>query len=143
MTRPNPQDNEPASFAEMLGTENMDSGEGWARVRMPIRQRHLQRAGNVQGGVIVSLADQALTRALNTLLSPGQATVTVELKVNFIARAREGELIAEGRISHKGSTLSVGDATVTDGKIVAKGLGTWMMLQPRPASDGQGEKTQS
>ncbi len=145
MTHPNPQPYEPASFAEMLGTENMDSGEGWARVRMPIRRRHLQSAGNVQGGVIVSLADDALAKALHTLLSPGQSTVTVELKVNFIATAREGELIAEGRITHKGGTLSVGDATVTDGngKIIARGLGTWMLLQRTPPSDGQGEKTQS
>ena len=128
-----PQVYEPASFSEMLGIENVASGEGWARVRMPIRKRHLQGAGNVQGGIIVAVADAALTRALHTLLPEGQPTVTVELKINFIARAREGELIAEGRISHKGRTLAVGDMTVTDGKatLIAKGIGTWMILQPR------------
>ena len=124
---------EPSSFAEMLGSETVDTGQGWARIRMPIRQRHLQDRGNVQGGIIMTVADQALTVALHTLLPSDQHTVTVEMKVNFIAPAREGELIAEGRITHTGSTLAVGDATVTDGKgaLIAKGLGTWMMLRPR------------
>ena len=74
-----------------------------------------------------------LIRALHTLLPEGRPTVTVELKINFIARAREGELIAEGRISHKGRTLAVGDMTATDGKatLIARGIGTWMILQPR------------
>ena len=129
----NPYRSEPASFSEMLGTEVLDSGEGWARVRMPLRQRHLQAQGNVQGGIIVALADEAFQRALQTTLPPSQIAVTVELKVNFIAPAREGELVAEGRIVHKGRTLAVGEMTVTDGNgaLIAKGMGTWMLLQPR------------
>ena len=74
----------------------------------------------------------ASARALRTLLPPGQRSATVELKVNFIAPASKGELIAEGRITHKGNTLAVADVTVTDGNgtLIAKGLGTWMFLRP-------------
>ena len=130
---PSPYQSEPASFSEMLGTEVLDSGEGWARVRMPIRQRHLQAQDNVQGGIMVALADEAFHRALQTTLPPSQIAVTVELKVNFIAPAREGELVAVGRIAHKGRTLAIGEMPVTDGNgaLIAKGLGTWILLQPR------------
>jgi len=123
---------EPTSFAEMLGTETVERSDGWAKVRMPIKPRHLQGAGVVQGGIIMTLADQAISSAVGSQ-NRGFQSVTVEMKVNFIAPAREGELIAEGRITHTGSTLAVGDATVTDGKgaLIAKGLGTWMMLRPR------------
>ena len=129
----NPYHSEPASFSEMLGTEVLDSGEGWAKVGMPVRQRHLQAQGNVQGGIIVALADEAFHRALETTLAPSQSAVTVELKVNFIAPIRDGQLVAEGRIAHKGRTLAVGEMTVTDGNgaLIAKGMGTWMLLQPR------------
>ena len=128
-----PPPHEPASFSEMLGTEKVASDKGWAKVRMPIRQRHLQGAGAVQGGIIVALADQATSTALGTLITPDQTTVTVELKVNFIAPARKGELVAEGRISHKGRTLAVGDVTVSDsdGTLIARGMGTWMILKRR------------
>ncbi|MBI4201323.1 MAG: PaaI family thioesterase [Chloroflexi bacterium] len=130
---PNRHAYEPASFAEMLGTEKVASSDGWAMVRMPIRPRHRQGAGSVQGGLIVALADLAFSSALGTLLMPGQRSVTVELKVNFIAPASQGELVAEGRITHKGNTLAVGEMTVTDGSgtLIAKGLGTWMILRPR------------
>jgi uncharacterized protein (TIGR00369 family) len=136
VTRPTdvPDPHEPASFSEMLGTSEMETGEGWSRVRMPIGPRHLQAAGNVQGGIIMTLADMAITRALSTLTQGNGPSVTVELKINFIAPARQGELIAEGRIIHKGGTLSVGEVSVTDadGKLIATGMGTWMVLQPRP-----------
>ena len=135
MTNPSDNTQEPASFSEMLGTENLASGEGWAKVRMPIRPRHLQAAGNVQGGIIMTLADMAITQALRTLTRGSGPSVTVELKVNFIAPAREGELIAEGRITHKSGTLSVGECSITDGNgtLIATGMGTWMVLQARPA----------
>ena len=121
----------PNSFVEMLGLEDVSSGQGRARVKMPIQKRHLQSAGNVQGGLIVALADAALSRALLSLLPEGQRTVTVELKLNFIARASEGNLFADGKIIHKGGTLAVGEMTVTNDQdtLIATGVGTWMILK--------------
>ena len=124
---------EPTSFDEMMGTEYVDSGQGWARLRMPVLQRHIPASGIIQGGIVMILADMTLTRAIQTLFPEGQPIVTVELKMNFIAPANKGELIAEGRVTHKGGTLVVGDVKVTDGegKLIAQGLGTWMMLNSR------------
>ena len=129
---PNKQPFAPGSFAEMLGIEEVEAREGWARVRMPIRDHHLQEANAVHGGVIMTLADTAFWRAVTTLLSPGQTSATSELKVNFIKPARGDYLVAESRIIHKGSRLVVGDAEVTDGQgdIVAKALGTYFILEP-------------
>ena len=122
------------SFDELLGAERLDSGPGWARIRMPIRPRHIpKRSGRIQGGIVMALADTAITRALFTLLPEGQRIVTVELKINFIAPVEKGALIAEGRVIRKGSTLAVGDVTVTGdgGEVIAHGLGTWMMVGSR------------
>ncbi len=132
-TQPSPAD-QIESFDELLGAERLDSGPGWARLRMPIRPRHIPtKSGRIQGGIVMSLADTAITRALFTLLQPGQRIVTVELKINFIAPVDKGALIAEGRITHKGGTLAVGEATISDegGKTIAQGLGTWMMVGSR------------
>ena len=122
------------SFDELLGAERLDSGPGWARLRMPIHPRHIPtKSGRIQGGIVMALADTAITRALFTLLPEGQRIVTVELKINFIAPVEKGALIAEGRVIRKGSTLAVGDVTVTDdaGAVIAHGLGTWMMVGSR------------
>ena len=122
------------SFDELLGVEGLDSGPGWARLRMPVKPRHIPaKSGRIQGGIVMALADTAITRALFTLLPEGQRIVTVELKINFIAPVHEGALIAEGRVVRKGGTLAVGDVTVSDegGTVIAQGLGTWMMVGSR------------
>ena len=89
----------PGSFAEMLGIKEVESQDGWARVRMPIRKHHLQEANAVHCGVIMTLADTAFWRAVTTLLSPGQTSATSELKVNFIKSAR-GDYLDCGKPHH-------------------------------------------
>ena len=96
---------------------------------MPVREEFLQQAGVVQGGLVVTIADHALYLAVRSLLSPQETSVTVELKVNFLAPARDGELFAEGRVVSRGNRIVVGDVDVTDhrGTLIARGIGTCMV----------------
>lgn len=130
-----PEPYEPKDFAEMMGTQTVERGEGWSKVLMPIRPRHLQGAGVVQGGIIMTLADQAISGAVGTV-NPGFRSVTVEMKLNFIAPAQSGVLIGEGRVTHRGNLLSVGEATIKDedGRLIAQAMGTWMTLRPPPSN---------
>lgn len=124
------------SVVEMFGFINSAQSNGWAEVRMPILPRHCRSAtprSGVQGGVIVALADHAFVNASSTVVQPGQSTTTTELKVNFIATAVEGHLIATCRLIHYGRRLHVGDIEITDGngKLIAKGLGSNMVIEQR------------
>lgn len=100
---------------------------------MPIREYHLQDRGYVQGGLIVTLADYSYYLAVKSLLSPGQITVTVELKVNFLAGAREGELTATAKVVSGGRRIFVVEGDVSDDKgvIVARGLSTYLVSETR------------
>jgi len=64
------------------------------------------------------------------MLDRQQLITTVEMKMNFIAPAKLGLLIATGKIIHKGTRIAVGDGEVTDLKkrLVAKGLVTYLIL---------------
>ena len=55
--------------------------------------------------------------------------------MNSIAPSHHGELVAEGKITHKGRTVAVGEVTVSGGNgvLVARGLGTWMVRRSRQA----------
>ncbi len=134
----NTKPQEPASFEEWFPTEPLEARDGWARVRMPIRKYYLQDAGAVQGGLIMTLADEAFWRAVMSPLPSGQRSATAELKVNFIRPARGEYIVAESRIVHKGGRLIVGDTEVRDdqGKLVAKALGTYIII------DRQGEPSE-
>ena len=120
-------------FAELLDMRVRDPDDGSSVVVMPINARHLQQAGRVQGGIVVALADYAMYRAIKTLLKPGESTTTIEIKVNFLAAAQNGELTATAKIISPGRRLMVGEMEVKDqdGKLIAQGLGTYMVLRPR------------
>ena len=121
-------------FAELLDMRVTDPEDGTSTVVMPITYKHLQQAGRVQGGIVVALADYAMFRAVKPLLKPGEETTTVELKINFLAAAEKGFLIGTAKIISPGRRLMVGEMEVKDDndKLIAQGLGTYMVLQPRP-----------
>ena len=119
-------------FAELLDMRVADPDDGSSTVVMPINPSHLQQAGRVQGGIVVALADYAFFRAVRLLLKPGEATTTIEIKINFLAAAEQGELTATARIISPGR-LMVGEMEVKDqdGKLIAQGLGTYLVIQLR------------
>jgi len=51
------------------------------------------------------------------------------MKINYLAPVESGQLIAEARVVHKGSTISVSDVEVKDdkGRLVAKSLVTYYL----------------
>lgn len=120
-----------APFAALLDMRPGLSADGVGTTSMTIQDKHRQAAGVVQGGIIVTLADYAFFRAVSSVLDPGQGAVTLELKLNFIAPAREGELTATARIVSGGRRVIVGDMEVTDHRqtLIARGLGTYLIIQ--------------
>ena len=120
-------------FAKLLDMRVADPEDGTSTVVMPINPNHLQLAGRVQGGIWVALADYSMFRAIRPLLKPGEGTTTIELKINFLAAAEKGELTATCEIISAGRDLMVGEMEIRDqnSKLIAQGLGTYMVLQPR------------
>ena len=116
-------------FAQLLGIRVLESSKGKGRSAMAVREEFLQQARVVQGGLIVTLADHALYLAVRSLLSSQEVSVTVELKVNFISPARDGELFAEANVVSRGNRIVVGDVEVTDhrGTLIARGMGTCLV----------------
>ncbi len=124
-------------FWRHLGVEVDDAGEGWVRLRVPIRDEIRNAAGApVHGGLYSALVDMAVGGALGTLHAEAQGGVgqtTLDLNVTFLAAAREGQIIAEGRIVKKGRTIAFGEVKITDGAgtLVALGRATYMILAGR------------
>jgi len=120
-------------FAKHLDMRVADPDDGSSVVTMPINPNHLQQAGRVQGGIVATLADYAFYRAVRPLLRPGETTTTIEIKINFLAPAEKGELTATARIIRPGRQVMVGEMEVKDqdGKLIAQGLGTYLVIQPR------------
>ena len=127
-----------APVIRLLGMRVLEADRGTGRVSMKVRQDFLQQAGAVQGGLIVTLADHALYLAVRSLLPPEQYSVTVEIKLNFISSARDGELTAVAHVVSQGNRIVVGSMDVTNDrdKLIAKGMGT-CMVRSRPDNEGE------
>ena len=121
-----------APVTELLGIRSVTSADGVGSATMVIRNEHRQEAGVVQGGLIVTLADHAMYLATRTCLTPDQRSTTVELKVNFTAPAKDGELTATARVVSGGRRIIVVDVEVTNDQqiLIARGLGTSLVLNP-------------
>ena len=120
-------------FEEFMGIRSVESADGRGRAVMPVRREFLQGAGVVQGGLIVTLADHTIYLAVRSLTKEDEGSVTVELKVNFIAPASSGELTAEAVVVSRGRRIVVSDVEVHDGSgtLIARGLCTSMVRKKR------------
>ncbi len=120
----------------LLGHRVVAAAEGEVTMVMPCSRWLSTAAGTVQGGFIALLAEAALAAAVFSTADAGTATAPLDLKVNFLRPVfPDGrELTAKAHIVHRGRTLAVANAELTnaDGKLVALATGSTMYLPGRP-----------
>ena len=97
-----------------------------ARMAFEARPEFLNPAGFVQGGLLAAMLDDTM-RPTVLLVSEGRLyTVTVDMNVSFLAPARSGRMIGEGRIVQMGKTIAFLEATPSDeaGTVMARATST-------------------
>lgn len=113
-----------ASFARQglmtnIGASLISILPGEVEIEVAWREDLTQQQGFVHGAVIAAMVDTACGYAAFTLMPPDVEVVTVEFKINFVAPAVGDKIIARGRVTKAGKTLTVcaGDAfAVKEGK---------------------------
>jgi acyl-CoA thioesterase len=64
--------------------------------------------------------------ALYPLLQTGESCATIEIKIVYLASAREGELVCDTRVVRRGSRVAVIESEIFESdRLVAKALGTY------------------
>ncbi len=118
-------------FWKLLGMEVVDVKKGWAIVKLPYADKLAQPDGVAHGGAIFSPADAAVAVALLGLIDKSETLLTIEMKINYIKAIREGDIIAEAKIVHRGSKTAIGDVEVrnSQGDLIAKCLATYMIIK--------------
>jgi acyl-CoA thioesterase len=118
----------------LLGMKIVAAESGIGRVSIQVDERLMHPQQIVHGGVIFTLADTAMSMALISVLPAGTRFGTLEAKINFMLPVRTGELLAEGKIVHKGRSTAVLEATVFniaegEQQAIAKVLGTFSIAR--------------
>ena len=105
-------------FAVEAGIELLEVGNGTARARMEILQRHLNGGGVCQGGAIFTLADLAFAAATN---SHAQLTFSIQSNIQFFKSESHGFLYAEAKEIFNHGKLASAEVRITneDGELIA------------------------
>jgi len=84
--------------------------------------------------VFSTIIDAATFWAVYPEVDENSGMTSVDLKLNYLAPASKGKLIAEGRRIKLGKTLGLGEAEVRDenGRILAHGTSTLIILPDFP-----------
>ena len=108
------------TFPGDLGIELTEIADEHVRGRMAVDRRHLHPMGYVHGGAWVAFADTVAAWGTLRHLPEGRGFTTVELKINVISSAGEGdELTALGEPLHVGSRTQVWQVQVHKGERLA------------------------
>lgn len=107
---------------------------GRSLLQIDLQQKHLQPFGVVHGGVFSTIIDAAAFWAIFGEVDENSGMTSVDLKLNFLAPASRGKLIAQGRRIKLGKTLGLGEAEVRseEGRILAHGTSTLIVLSDLP-----------
>ena len=130
-----------ASFARQtvmttIGARLGRVAPGAVDIELPFRADLCQQHGFLHAGIVTTIADSSCGYAALSLMEPDASVLTVEFKLNLLAPARGERLLARGRATRPGRTLTVCQADVVavqDGAEtpVATMLATLMALQGR------------
>ena len=117
-------------YFSLLSMEIRDLQWGTSLLEVQLGEKHLHPFGFVHGGAIASVMDAAAYWAVFPQVENGMGLTTVEIKVNFLAPAQKGKLIAKGRCIRLGKTLALVDAEIrnNEGGLVAHGTATMMVV---------------
>jgi uncharacterized protein (TIGR00369 family) len=108
------------TFPGNLGIELTEITDEHVLGRMPIDKRQLHPMGEVHGGAWVAFADTVAAWGTIRHLPEGSGFTTVELKINVLASATEGDVLtAIGEPLHIGSRTQVWQVRIHRGERLA------------------------
>lgn len=118
-------------FYRLTSMRIMEIDWGHCLMELPVQEKHLQPYGMVHGGVYASLVDAASFWAVFTQIEADARMTSIDLKVNYLASASEGSLLAKGKSIKAGKTLCIGETSIYDARerLLAHGTSTMMVLK--------------
>ena len=111
-----------ASFARQsmmvtLGARLDRVAPGAVDITVPITDALRQQHGFAHGWLAFAVGDSAAGYSALSLQPEGFEVLTIEMKINYLAPATDGDLVAKGRVIKPGRTVVVVGADVFCGEV--------------------------
>jgi acyl-coenzyme A thioesterase 13 len=121
-------------FSELVGPLYVNASGPAPVVGVEVLPQHANAGGRAHGGLLMTLADIALSRAVRARLPPGAGIATADLHVAFLDGVPPGAwLEAHPSVDRAGRwVIHASCVVLADQKPVAKALATFAVRPPGP-----------
>ena len=116
-------------FLELIGPVHVRDYAGELVLGLRAEERHANHRGSLQGGLLSTFADFALSRAIEADAADGKDRATVSLTVDFLKPATPGDWIeSRTRVDRVGGTLAFADCSLTvEEREIVRARGVWVV----------------
>lgn len=110
-------------YARYLGVEICEWGQGTAKAKLELSEKHLNSVNTVHGGVLFALADSAFSVASN---SHGTVAVAIQVCISYFKSVSSGTVYADAKEVSRNPKLATYliEVTVDTGSLVGLFQGT-------------------
>ena len=124
-------------FTQRLGVKEISVESGEVELEFHATEDHWSTAERAHGGVLFSVLDTALGRAVVSSLPEGRGCATLECKINFFRPVIRGTLRATARVVIKTRHTAYTEGSIVDeeGRMVARATATFFLTETRTASE--------
>lgn len=128
-------------FAEYLGIRLTEQSKERAVIALDRRPELLNSWGSTHGGVIMTMLDYVMGAAVRGHYGEDSSVLTVDLSLGFMKPAMTAQMVAEGRVLHRGHSTAFCEAEARDhsGTLLAKAIGTFKLLPEKGARESRVE----
>jgi uncharacterized protein (TIGR00369 family) len=125
---------DPSPFSELIGPVYIRTAESDPVLGVRVTGEHANRRGRAHGGLLMTLADIAVSRAAAARLPPGARFATADLHISFLEGVDEGQwLEAVPSVDRLGRSLIHASCEIRAGEaLIARVLATIAIRLPFP-----------
>jgi len=102
------------ALADFYGFQLQSFSDGECTITVPFQKAFERPGGIVAGQIFMAAADIAMWLAILTRLGSADASVTAEMKTNFLSGARQEDFVCRAKVLKLGRRLVYGVAECTN-----------------------------
>ena len=107
--------------------------EAPGRISLTIGPELMNRGGMLSGAVAFTLVDYAMGSALWPQITEDEAIATLNISINYVATATEGEVVCRSQVDRRNRSQAVlrSEVHADDGRLLATAIGSFSIYPRR------------
>ena len=126
-----------AEFTQNLGIEMLRMADGECVMELEPTDFHMSRASRAHGGVLFSMLDTALGRAVLSKLPEGRGCATLEASIHYFRPVQHGRIRAVGQVVRMTRRTAYAEGQLIDSEdnVLASASGTFFLTETMKQAD--------